>query len=188
MTFFTSQYLLPTFFQIDDTTKTNPLTYISPNCMMPILHGLENLYYVATVEQSFSCQYVEMWRWTASVKYFTRPVSCGPQVGCYKKYKILHQKIWTGNKKHFFFLNSQWRAIIWTDKCNTYKDSSFITHMLNADMAIVSQTVTDTIKHTSTRERLYGDMSRPRLSTMYNCVTCLLPCSFMSKWQCLQQH
>jgi hypothetical protein len=58
------------------------------------------------------------------------------------------------------------------------KDSSFITHMLNADMAILSQTVTDTIKHTSTRERLYGDMPKPRLSTMYNRATCLLPCLF----------
>lgn len=115
-----------------------------------------------------------MWRWTASVKYFTRPASCGPQVGCYKMDKILHQIMWTGNKKHFF-LNSQWRAIIWTDR-----DSSFITYMLNADMAILSQTVKDTIKHTSTRERLYGDMPTARLSTMYNCATCLLPCLFKS--------
>ena len=118
-----------------------------------------------------------MWRWTASAKYFTRPASCGPQVGCYKREKILHQKIWTGNKKHFLKIPSE-RAIIWTDKCNTYKDSSFITHMLNADMAILSQTVTDTIQHTSTRERLCGDMPRARLSTMYNCATCLLPCLF----------
>ena len=110
--------------------KTDPITYISPNCMMPIFHELESLYYVAPIEQCFSCQYVEMWRWTASTKYFTIPASCGPQAYCYKRDKILHQKIWTGQKKKkkTFFLTSQWRAIIWTDKCNKYKDSSFITH------------------------------------------------------------
>jgi hypothetical protein len=97
----------------------------------------------------------------------------------YEINKILHQKIRTGNKKHFLKIPSEETSSGEINVIHT-KTQALITHMLNADNVNLAQTVTDTIEHTSTRDRLYGDMPRTRLSTMYNCAICLLSCLFKS--------
>jgi len=168
------------------TQKTDPITYISPNCMIPIFHELERLYYVTSIEQCFSCQNVEMWRWTASTKYFTRPASCGPQVGCYKRDKILHQKILTGKKNIFLKLPSEEPLCGQINVIHTKTQALSHTHV-----KCWHGNVTNSYRYQKTHFHQRGSKWwHAKGKTFHYVQLCHLPTSLIVQvqWQCLQQH